>query len=245
MFFKKRRRKLAIPDSLQTELNIAKSMRENEKGIFEEKLKECGELHQKFKEEDPDTKHRLSTSFIDIYLMNKEETDTRDRKNYENNIPRAENNQDIKFSISISEDKDENSKYRLSSNNEINKYHSEILKTELKPSFKDILFKYIDQKGLTDPIIYKKAKVSRKTFSKIRTGTTKYVTKKTAIRLGLALHLNILEFTELLQANNNILYENNYFDVAIRWCINNNIYDIDQVNDILYACDLKLLTEER
>ena len=81
-------------------------------------------------------------------------------------------------------------------------------------------------------------------FSKIRTDEKKYIPKKTAICLALALELNLDEFNKLLNANNDYIGENNYFDIAIVWCIKNNIYDIEQVNDILYACNLQLLTKD-
>lgn len=134
--------------------------------------------------------------------------------------------------------------YSLSpSQNTIDTAVSEIKSTKLKPTFKETLFNYIDEKNLTDPQVYKKAKVNKRTFSKIRTEEVKYVSKKTVICLGLALELSLDEFKNLLASNSDHLYENSYFDVAIIWCINNKIYDIEQVNDILYACDLSLLTK--
>ena len=96
---------------------------------------------------------------------------------------------------------------------------------------------------LTTLEVYKKAKVDKRTFSEIRTGEKSYVSKNTVICLGLALELSRKQFDELLEANCDSLYESSYFDIAIAWCIKNNIYDIEQVNDILYACDLQLLTK--
>ena len=118
----------------------------------------------------------------------------------------------------------------------------EINDTKLKSSFKEVLFNFIDNKGLTDSFVYKKAKVDKRTFSKIRTGSSKYVSRNTAICLGLALELNHDDFDKLMDANLIHLGDNTRFDVAIKWCIKNKIYDIDDVNDILYACDLPLLT---
>ena len=135
-------------------------------------------------------------------------------------------------------------RYSLSPSQEtIDTAVAEIKSVKLKPSFKDTVFKYIDAKNMTDPEVYKKAKVNKRTFSKIRTGDVKYVSKNTVICLGLALELSLEEFKDLLASNSDYLYESSYFDVAIIWCIKNNIYDIEQVNDILYACDLSLLTK--
>jgi len=119
----------------------------------------------------------------------------------------------------------------------------EIKETKLEPTFKELLFMYIDKSGITDPEVYKKAHINKRVFSKIRTGETKYVTKNTAICLALALNLELDDFIKLLKANGDNLGDNTYFDIAIKWCIKNNIYDVEQVNDILYACDLQLLTK--
>ena len=125
----------------------------------------------------------------------------------------------------------------------INNAKNEIKKTVLEPSFKETLFSFIDSKNLTDPEVYKKAQVNKRTFSKIRTGEIKHVSRNTAICLGLALELNQEDFNKLLKSNHSYLYDNQYFDIAIKWCIKNKIYDVEQVNDILYACDLSLLTK--
>lgn len=135
-------------------------------------------------------------------------------------------------------------KYSLSlDTSTVNTAVKEIKETKLEPTFKELLFEYIDKSGMTDPEVYKKAHINKRVFSKIRTGETKHVRKNTAICLALALHLNMNDFKKLLEANYNYMNQNNYFDIAIQWCIKNNIYGIDQVNDILYACDLELLTK--
>ena len=133
-------------------------------------------------------------------------------------------------------------RYSLSpSPSTIDKAKTEIKNTVLEPSFKEVLFGFIDKKGLTDPEIYKKAQVDKRTFSRIRKGKATYVSRNTVIRLGLALELNFDDFTKLLKANRNWLYEGDYFGIAIKWCINNKVSDIEQVNDILYSLDLPLI----
>lgn len=136
----------------------------------------------------------------------------------------------VKYSISVSDDVLDTAK-------------KEIKEVKLEPSFREVLFGFIDNKKLSDPEVYKKAKVDKRTFSRIRKGEQKYISKKTVICLGLALELNQKDFDKLLKANHDILSDNEYFDVAIKWCIKNKKYDIEQVNDILYACDLDLLTK--
>ena len=135
-------------------------------------------------------------------------------------------------------------RYSISPSSEtINRAKEEIKNIKLEPYFKEILFDYIDKKKLTDPEVYKKAMINKRTFSKIRTGEVKHVSRNTAICLGLALELNQKDFDKLLKSNHDHLYNDEYFSIAIKWCIKNKIYNIDQVNDILYACDLDLLTK--
>ncbi len=135
-------------------------------------------------------------------------------------------------------------RYSIAESDEtINNAVIEIKNEKLEASFREVLFSFIDKKQLTDPEVYKKAKVDKRTFSKIRKDDSKHVSKNTVICLGLALELNQDDFDELLRSNHNYLYNNEYFDVAIKWCIKNKIYDIEKVNDILYACNLPLLTK--
>ena len=71
-------------------------------------------------------------------------------------------------------------RYSLSpSTGTIDRAKAEIKKVVLEPTFKEVLFGFIDKKNLTDPDIYKKAFVDKRTFSKIRTGETKYVSRYT------------------------------------------------------------------
>ena len=112
---------------------------------------------------------------------------------------------------------------------------------ELKPSFYDLIIKYADKLGIKDSDLYKSAYVDRRLFSKIRSGHKPGI--KTVIRLGLVLELNMEEFNELLHSCNYSLYEDEYFDVAIKYFIKNKIYNINKFNNILYSCNLELLND--
>lgn len=109
-------------------------------------------------------------------------------------------------------------------------------------TFTNMIFYFIEAKfpNEKDSIIYKKANINAKHFNKIK--NDKYhPSKKTAIALGLALHLNIEEFEALLTSASYALSLNNVFDVVIMYCINNKIYDLIIVNEILYEFNLPLL----
>lgn len=133
-------------------------------------------------------------------------------------------------------------RYSLSlSDEELEKAKTKIKSTEVKPTFNELLFKYIDKTKLTDSQVYKKAHVDRRTFSKIRNDKNYHPSKETIICLGFALQLSIEELERLLNSAYYSLPENSYFNIAIKYCIENKIYDLEQVNDILYACNLPIL----
>jgi len=103
-----------------------------------------------------------------------------------------------------------------------------------KPSFKKILFNFIDEKELDDSVVYKKAMITRKHFSKIRCNDNYHPNKKTVIQFALALELNEENCNFLLESASYSLSSNNEFDLIIKFCIQNKIYDLIDVN---YALD--------
>ena len=103
------------------------------------------------------------------------------------------------------------------------------------------LFALIDQKGLDDVTCYKRANIDRKTFSKIRCGTYRTPSKATALALALALRLNLEETEALLKSAGLALSPAREFDIIIRFCIENEIFDIHEINEVLYRYDQPLL----
>ncbi len=113
---------------------------------------------------------------------------------------------------------------------------------KLEETFAQKLFKIIDEKGMTDPEVYKKANLDRRLFSRIRSNINYKPTKKTAIALCLALQLDYDETQDLLSRTNLVLNRNNQFDLTIEYCIRKGIFDIFSVDQILYSLDLELLS---
>ena len=101
-------------------------------------------------------------------------------------------------------------------------------------NFNELLFSYIDEIGCKDSEIYKKVDIDRKLFSKIRCGN--YIPKRSnVIKLCLSLRLDKAKFNNLLNSAGYSLNNNSNFDLIISYCIDNNIYDINIVNDYLYT----------
>lgn len=123
----------------------------------------------------------------------------------------------------------------------IEEIKEEIKVVEKEPSFKDVLTRFIDERHLRDPQVYKKAQVDRRTFSKIINQTYGYTKKEIVIRLGLALELGMDDFEKLLRSNGDSFSDLSFEDTVIKYCIRHKIYDVDIVNDILYSLKFKLI----
>lgn len=111
----------------------------------------------------------------------------------------------------------------------------------LDESFSECLLRMIDERELTDPYVYKKANMDRKLFNHIKNDDGYKPRKETAVSLAIALELDLDETNELLEKAGYVLSNSNLFDVIIKFCIENGIYDIYTINDYLYAEDQKTL----
>lgn len=107
-------------------------------------------------------------------------------------------------------------------------------------NFQKLLFKYIDDKGLKDSDVYNKVNIDRRLFSKIRNDNY-HPSKNTIIMLALSLELSEEELEDLLTSASYSLPKNNVFDLIIRFCFINKIYNIEDVNSFLMDHKQELL----
>ncbi|MBR1748690.1 MAG: hypothetical protein IJ743_02710 [Bacilli bacterium] len=114
-------------------------------------------------------------------------------------------------------------------------------KEGLESSFQTMLFYYIDEKNLKDSDVYNRVHLDRRLFSKIRNDINYHPKKETVLLLGLALELDEEEIEVLLESASYSLPKNNYFDLIIRFCFKEHIYDIMKVNELLDSYHCKLL----
>ena len=108
--------------------------------------------------------------------------------------------------------------------------------------FQKLLFNYIDSKELIDSDVYNKVHIDRRLFSKIRSDSDYHPSKETVILLGLALELNEVEIEELLNSASYSLPKNNVYDLIIRFCFIEGIYDLTEVNNLLDSYECKLFS---
>lgn len=106
-------------------------------------------------------------------------------------------------------------------------------------SFQTLLFKMIDDRNLKDSDVYNKVHIDRRLFSKIR-NENYHPSKETIILLGLSLELNENEIIELLNSASYSLPKNNYYDLIIRFCFINKIYNLSKINELLNQYNCKL-----
>ena len=110
----------------------------------------------------------------------------------------------------------------------------EYLNCEKSLSFNELLFSFIDESGHKDSEIYKKVDIDRKLFSKIRCDSNYIPRRNVIIKLCLALGLERNDFNKLLNSAGYSL-SSSRFDQIISYCLDNNVYDLSQINDYLYT----------
>ena len=108
-------------------------------------------------------------------------------------------------------------------------------------SFVDKMLDYINIKHMRDSDVYKAAQVDRRLCSKIVSDRSYKPAKDTCIALSLALRLSLSEANDILSRAGYVLSHSSKRDVVIEYFFREQIYNINDVNEILFRLEQKLI----
>lgn len=107
-------------------------------------------------------------------------------------------------------------------------------------SFSSTLFRLIDEKGLKDVDVYKGANLDRKLFSKLRREDY-HPSKYTVVALAISMKLSLDETQDLLNRAGLSFDRSSKFDIIAEYFLRNRIFDIFEINKVLFDFDQHLL----
>ena len=113
----------------------------------------------------------------------------------------------------------------------------EDLMKEIDETFSEALIRLIDQKGLKDPEVYKKANIDRKFFNKIKNNKNYKPSKSTCVAFAIALELNLDETRDLIGKAGYALTHSSKFDIIIEFFILQGNYNMFEINEVLFDFD--------
>ena len=117
----------------------------------------------------------------------------------------------------------------------------ESLMDNLGESFTTRLLRLIDERGLKDSTVYKQSNISRQHFSKIQCNCDYNPKKKTVLAFAVGLHLSEDETIDLLKSAGYAFSDGSKRDWIVRYCLEHKIYNINQVNTLLFEYDQEQL----
>ena len=110
-----------------------------------------------------------------------------------------------------------------------------------KPVPSTRLLRLIDERGLKDSTVYKQSNISRQHFSKIQCNRDYNPKKKTVLAFAVGLHLSEDETIDLLKSAGYAFSDGSKRDWIVRYCLEHKIYNINQVNTLLFEYDQEQL----
>ena len=113
----------------------------------------------------------------------------------------------------------------------------------MSDTFQQYLLYLIETKGLTPAEVYKRAIITKQLFSKIKVNSNYHPDKATAMRLCVGAKLNIDETKDLLARAGYALSPCDKRDIIFSFFIENNVYDMIEIDIALEEHDLPCFIE--
>ena len=113
-----------------------------------------------------------------------------------------------------------------------------------KLNFQNTLQYLIAERKLDNATVYKKAFIDKKFFSKIISKRDYIPKKHTVMALGLALELEIRQYEDFLASAGYAFMPSSKFDLIIKYCVLNKIYNIISIDLILDSYGLPCFSPE-
>ena len=112
------------------------------------------------------------------------------------------------------------------------------LRKKLKSTWCSEVFWIIDENEYKDSEVYKRAGISKQTFSKFRKDINYQPKRDTALQMCIGLKLNLDKTIDLLSKAGYGLSAASERDLVIKYFIENRKYNIYDINDVLYDLGL-------
>ena len=109
------------------------------------------------------------------------------------------------------------------------------------PTFTNEVKRLMRKRGLTGTDLCKRILMDRRLWSKLTADVEYQPSKETAVAICIALRLTVEQADELLQCAGYTLSETRKQDVVMRYFLENGIYDVDVINDMLYRFGLRCI----
>ena len=118
---------------------------------------------------------------------------------------------------------------------------SRAIPQNLDKSFGEMLVWWVSEKGMKPSEFYDRANITKQSYSNLVSHTNITPKKNTALACVIGLELKLDEAEDLLKRAGYSLSESNLTDVIVKCYLKQEVYDIFEINEVLYERDLQVL----
>ena len=116
--------------------------------------------------------------------------------------------------------------------------------SHLRPRFQEKLWQILAERQIKPKDIYKKVFMDHKYFSKM-INSKSIPKKKTVMVLGLALEFPLEQYEDFLASAGYCFMPSSKFDLIVKYCVMNNIYNFIEMDNILYKLTGDSFTDDK